>query len=135
MSDDVPAAATVLVVDDDAACRALLRDSLLREGFQVVEEARGDAALARAERERPDVVVLDDHMPGRRGLDLLDPLRRRWPGVPIVLMSAFGARETAERALGLGAARYLPKPFRIADFVAEIRRLSTQARKEGSPTP
>ncbi len=132
MSDDT--AATVLIVDDDPACRALLRDSLVRVGFRVVEASRGDDALATVERHRPDVVILDNHMPGGDGLDLLGPLRGRWPGVPVVLMSAFGDRRTAERAVALGAARYLDKPFRIAEFVAEIRRLCT-VRGEATSLP
>lgn len=120
---------TVLVVDDDEAWRAALKDSLEREGFHVVAVARSEWTLPAIELYRPAVVVLDNLMPGPMiGLDLLPSLRRRWPALPIVMMTAFGGRGTAEEALRQGATVYLDKPFRVADLVGEIHRLI-----EGAP--
>ena len=61
-------------------------------------------------------------MPGAQiGLDLLPAMRRRWPDLPIVMMTAFGGRVTADEALRRGATVYFDKPFRLADLVDEIR--------------
>jgi CheY-like chemotaxis protein len=114
---------TILVVDDDADWRALLRESLEEAGFEVLEESRGDRALRTVERHQPDVVVLDHHMPGLNGLELIAFLHQRWPALPVVLTSSFGDPGTIERARGLGA-RYLDKPFTITTLVNEIARLS-----------
>jgi DNA-binding response OmpR family regulator len=114
---------TVLVADDDAEWRTLLRYSLEQAGFQVLEASRGDSALTLAERQPPDVVVLDHEMPGLNGLDVITGLRRRWPTLPIVLTSAFGDPRIVEQAMGRGASRYLDKPFHLAALVAEILTL------------
>jgi CheY-like chemotaxis protein len=116
--------ATVLVIDDDAEWRSLLREALGQVGYRVLETARGDLALAAVERDRPDVLVLDHHMPGLDGLDLIAALRRRWPILPVVLTSAFGDPLIAERALRYQATRYLDKPFHITSLIAEISALA-----------
>jgi DNA-binding response OmpR family regulator len=119
-SDDL---STILVVDDDPDWRALLRESLERAGFRVFEESRGDRALRAVERRRPDVVVLDHHMPGIDGLEVTAFLHERWPALPVVLTSSFGDPRLVERARGLGAL-YLDKPFQIAALVCEVTRLA-----------
>jgi two-component system, response regulator FlrC len=114
----------VLVVDDDEAWRAALKDSLEHEGLHVVAVARAEWTLPAIELYRPAVVVIDNVMPGPMlGIELLPALRRRWPQLPIVMMTAFGGRGTAEEALRQGATAYFDKPFRVADLVGEIRRL------------
>jgi len=115
---------TLLVVDDDEAWRAALKDSLDAEGFRVIVLARAEWAMSAIELHRPDLVVLDNQMPGQYlGLELLPLLRHRWPGLPIIVVSAFGGPYTAGQAERLGAASYLDKPFRIAELVSQIRRL------------
>jgi DNA-binding NtrC family response regulator len=121
---EVRARPTVLVVDDDEAWRAALKDSLEREGFHVVAVARSEWTLPAIELYRPAVVVIDNIMPGPTiGLDLLPALRRRWPNLPIVMMTAFGGRGTEDEALRQGATAYFDKPFRVADLAGEIHRL------------
>jgi two-component system response regulator AtoC len=117
---------TVLVVDDDGDWRMLLREWLEGAGFQVLEETRGDSALSSIERHRPDVVVLDHHMPGLNGLDLVAVLHRQWPGLPLVLTSAFGDPGLIARARRLGASRYLDKAGDIETLVTEIVALSAR---------
>lgn len=118
----------VVVADDDAEWRVLLRYSLEQAGFQVLEASRGDVALVMVERQRPDVIVLDHHMPGLNGLDVIAVLHRRWPTLPIVLMSAFADPRIAEQALGLGASRYLDKPFHMVALVTELLTLLRSKR-------
>lgn len=121
-SQAVPAGPLILILDDDDAWRAALKDSLEREGFTVVGIARSEWILPALDLYRPALVVLDNLMPGPLvGLELLPTLRGRWPSLPIIMMTAFGGRSTADRALALGADGYFDKPFRIAELIQEIR--------------
>ena len=123
---------TVLVVDDDDAWRAALKDSLEREGFHVIAVARSEWTLPAIELYRPAVLVLDNVMPGPTlGLDLLPTLHRRWPGLPIVMMTAFGGLGTADEALRQGATAYFDKPFRVSDLAEEIHRLARRTARSG----
>jgi len=115
--------ATILIVDDDAEWRNVLRLALEGAAFHVIEVPHGDLALVAVEQHAPDVVVLDHHMPGLDGLSLIGLLRRRWPTLPLVLTSAFCDPVTVERALRAGATRYLDKPFRLRALLAEIEAL------------
>ena len=108
--------ARVLVVDDDAEMRTLLRRTLEFDGHQVMERDRGTHVLA-ALREAPfDLIILDKEMPGITGFDLLPLLHREFPGLPVLLVTAFGGRRVESSALRLGAASYLEKPFRLSQL-------------------
>jgi two-component system, response regulator FlrC len=108
--------ARVLVVDDDAEMRTLLRRTLEFEGHHVTERDRGTHVLA-ALREVPfDLIILDKEMPGMTGFDLLPLLRREFPGVPVLLVTAFGGHRIESSAIRLGAASYLEKPFRLSQL-------------------
>jgi DNA-binding NtrC family response regulator len=116
---------TVLLIEDDEAMRALLRDVLERAGHRVIERPDGAGVMALAEGERFDAVVLDKEMPGPDGLDLLSFLRARLPRVPVILVTAFGGPAVAAEAVRRGACRYLEKPFRmdaVLDALAEAAR-------------
>jgi DNA-binding NtrC family response regulator len=104
----------VLIIEDDSAMRAVLRDVLELEGYRVTERADGGDLPALAEREHFDAVILDKEIPGCNGLDLLALLRRRRPAVPVIFVTAFGGRGVADEAARRGAFSYLEKPFRIA---------------------
>lgn len=123
----------VLVVDDDEEMRRLLRRSLESDGHDVTERDRGADAL-RTLRERAfDLVILDNRMPGLTGLDLLPMLRREFPRVPVLLVTAFGGRQVASSALRLGAASYLEKPFRLGQLRDAITGL-VSGRSDESAT-
>jgi CheY-like chemotaxis protein len=111
-----PAALRVLVVDDDDEMRRLLRRSLESDGHRVTEQDRGAEALATLREGTFDLVILDNRMPGLSGLDLLPMLRREFPNLPVLLVTAFGGRQVAASALRLGAASYLEKPFRLGQL-------------------
>ena len=119
-----PTAGTVLVVDDDPASRQLVNRMLSKEGFRVLEAANGEAALALARAERPDVITLDVLMPGLDGWGVLAALKgdAALSGIPVVMLSV-----TDERHLGfsLGAAEYLTKPVeraQLSTVLAKYRR-------------
>ena len=115
----------VLVVDDDPGMRAILREFLAREGFEVAEEPSAERALAvLATQHHPEVVILDNQMPGLKGVDALALVRSRWPGLPVMLITAFGGPRVEEQARRLGAACYVEKPFRVSELIVQLKRLT-----------
>jgi DNA-binding NtrC family response regulator len=120
----------VMIVDDDAEMRALLRDALEREGHRVREHPAGDQLIPLVEEWKPDAVVLDKEMVGSSGLDLLQDIRRRHPGTPVVLVTAFGGAEVEAEALRLGAAYYMDKPFRVSRLLEVLRSVAGQAGRK-----
>src|SRR6185369_4581210 len=104
----------VLIVDDEeAVCWALDR-ALRREGHEVAVAASAEQALAQVGRRRPDAILLDIRLPGMDGLTALGLLRDRLPGVPVIVVTAFGNLDTAVKAVEGGAFEYLTKPFDLS---------------------
>jgi DNA-binding NtrC family response regulator len=128
----VPSPLRVLVVDDDEEMRSLLRRSLEFDGHQVTERDRGTQVLKTLRDEMFDLVILDNRMPGLNGLELLPTLRREFPQVPVLLVTAFGGRQVASSALRLGAASYLEKPFRLGQLRDAIAGLIAGRGHEAS---
>lgn len=113
----------ILTVDDDAVTCELLCEVFTREGFGAEFANSGEAALAAVSRQCPDLLLSDIRMKTRLdGLSLLEIVRREYPAVPVVLMTAFGSIETAVRAVKEGAFDYISKPFNIDELVAIVRR-------------
>jgi len=127
--------ARILVVDDEADIRGLVKDILSEEGYEV--EVAGDAAQARTSRDRhqPDLVLLDIWMPGTDGITLL----REWQasvadGCPVVMMSGHGTVETAVEATRLGAVDFVEKPLSIAKLLRTVERALDGGRKRQAAT-
>ncbi|MFM7627813.1 MAG: sigma-54-dependent transcriptional regulator [Gammaproteobacteria bacterium] len=123
-------AARILVVDDEADIRGLVKEILSEEGYEV--EVAGDAAQARTSRDRhqPDLVLLDIWMPGTDGITLL----REWQasvadGCPVVMMSGHGTVETAVEATRLGAVDFVEKPLSIAKLLRTVERALVGGRQ------
>jgi DNA-binding NtrC family response regulator len=114
----------VLVIEDDGAMRALLRDAAERAGHRVIERPDGTDIEALVARESFDAVILDKEMPGPSGLDILSFLRTRLPAVPVILVTAFGGLAIAEEAARRGAYSYLEKPFRMATVLDTLAAIS-----------
>jgi two-component system, OmpR family, response regulator MprA len=119
----VAAVERVLVVDDDAPVRRMLERALGAEGFAVRAAADGGAALALAEQEVPDVVVLDVAMPGMDGLDVCRRMRAKGMRSGILMLTARDAVPDRVSGLEAGADDYLVKPFALEELVARIRAL------------
>lgn len=117
----------VVIVDDDTAWLADLETWLGHEGFQVVGISRGEWVLEAVDFHEPDVVVVDLQLPGVDGLTILGQLRRRWPTLPVIVMTAFGGADIQERVRRLGAAAYFDKPFRLESLVVAIRTFDRRA--------
>lgn len=113
-------AARVLVVDDDTAIRRLLRNTLERAGYTVVEAINGREALAQAAAEQPGAVLLDLGLPDRDGLSLI-PLLRAGSNRVVLVVSARDATDEKVSALDLGADDYVTKPFDTEELLARLR--------------
>ena len=117
---------TVLIVEDELKIARLVRDYLEQAGFAVFQAADGQAALAVARAERPDMIVLDLGLPGMDGLDVTRRLRQT-SSVPIIMLTA--RVEETDRIVGLelGADDYITKPFSPKELVARIRAVLRRA--------
>jgi DNA-binding NtrC family response regulator len=120
------ARAQLLVVEDDAAMRELLIETLSEEGYLVEGAPGGRAGVSRVRQAGIDLVITDVKMPDMDGLDLLAEIRAQGaPSVPpphVVVVTAFGSIETAKRALKLGAHDYITKPFEIDDLLVAVEK-------------
>lgn len=114
----------ILVVDDDPAVRGLVRDTLLGEGFVVVEAEGGDHALRLLATEAFAGVVLDRTMPGLDGIEVLHWIRRTAATamLPVLLVTGLDGPSEVVEGLDLGADDYLVKPFEPSELVARLRR-------------
>ena len=113
-------AGRVLVVDDDAAIRTVVREALRRAGH-VVETVGTIADMRRALVDfAPDVLVSDVMLPDGDGLDLVPDMLRRHPGLPVIILSARNTLATAVRATEQGAFDYLPKPFDLEELARAV---------------
>ena len=112
--------AKILIVDDDAAIRRLLRNTLTRAGYDVVEAADARGALRQAAAEHPDAVLLDLGLPDRDGLSIVPLLHAQGDAV-ILVVSAREAVEEKVAALDLGADDYVTKPFDTDELLARLR--------------
>jgi DNA-binding response OmpR family regulator len=123
----LPDAVNLLLVDDDTALAAMLRELLELQGFQVATVSDGETALARIGEMPPDLVILDVMLPGISGFEVLRRLREEHD-LPVVMLTARG--EESERIIGLlgGADDYLPKPFNPLELAARIQAVLKRAR-------
>ncbi|SEM99598.1 two-component system, OmpR family, KDP operon response regulator KdpE [Sphingomonas gellani] len=112
--------AKILVVDDDAAIRRLLRNTLVQAGYAVVEAADGKGALRQYAAEHPDGVLLDLGLPDRDGLGLV-PLLRKDGDAVVLVVSARDAVDEKVAALDLGADDFVTKPFDTDELLARLR--------------
>jgi two-component system OmpR family response regulator len=117
----------VLVVDDDAEIRALLREYLQKQDYRVTAVGDGKGMRAAMEASRPDVIVLDLMMPGEDGLTLCRDLRAR-SDVPIIMLTARGDETDRIVGLEMGADDYLAKPFNPRELLARIKSVLRRAR-------
>jgi DNA-binding response OmpR family regulator len=119
--------ARILVVEDDPAILAGLREKLRMEGHAVVAAEDGEAALRALADEPFDLVVLDLMLPKLDGLSVLRRIRKRSAALPVLILSAKGSEEEKVDDLRAGADDYLAKPFGLKELVARIDALLRRA--------
>lgn len=110
----------VLVIDDETQIRRLLRLSLERNGYQVVEASTGGEGIDRAIESQPDLVLLDLGLPDMDGVTVLRRIRE-WSQAPVLVVSVRGREEDKIKALDSGANDYIVKPFGTGELMARLR--------------
>src|SRR5437588_3729218 len=118
----------ILVIDDESAIRDSLRMTLEYEGYDYAAAATGQEGLALAERETPDLVVLDVKMPGMDGLEVHDRLRGMNETLPVIVITGHGTSNTAVEATKKGAFDFIEKPFATDRVLVSLRNALDQRR-------
>ena len=120
MADKAPSRGEIFVVDDDPAVRDTLSMVLTAGGYQVICFADGAALLAIARTRAPACILLDVHIPGKSGLDILKELHGEDYPAPIFMISGQGDIAMAVSAIKNGALDFIEKPFRGSEIVARL---------------
>ena len=111
---------TILVVDDDQPILLLMQNLLREFGFETVVAATGDEALGHARAKQPALVLLDKHMPGMAGAEVIRELRQEFKELPILILSGDPVSKAELKTLGANGA--VQKPFDIPALIAQIRK-------------
>ncbi|MBM2577610.1 response regulator [Jannaschia sp. Os4] len=115
----------VLLIEDEENIATAIRFVLGRAGWHVAAHHDGTTAPAAVARHAPDVVVLDVMLPGRSGFDVLQEVRRGpHADVPVLMLTAKGQAKDRDRAMALGATRFMTKPFSNAELAEAVRDLA-----------
>ena len=116
---------TVLVADDKPTGRELVRTVLEKSGYTVIEASDGLEAVKFARERKPDLIILDLHMPGLDGFGVIQQLRAdaEFARTPIMALTASAMQGDRERALSIGFTGYITKPIRLGALRGEVERL------------
>jgi two-component system chemotaxis response regulator CheY len=118
----VPMSKTVLVVDDAAFMRMMIRDILAREGYVIHEAVNGRDAVEKYAEIQPDVVTMDITMPEMSGLEALRLIREQDPAARVLVVSAMGQQKMIVEALEYGAMDFLVKPFQPTKVLETVKK-------------
>lgn len=113
---------TILVVDDAAFMRMMIRDILAKEGYSIREAVNGRDAVEKFEALRPDLVTLDVTMPEMDGIGALAAIRAIDPSASVLMVSAMGQQTLIDEALEAGATDYLIKPFQPTKVLETVKK-------------
>jgi two-component system response regulator AtoC len=114
---------TLLVADDDASIRSLLKQLLSDEGFNVLEASTGIEVVDKVKESSPDLVIMDVRMPELDGIEALSRVKATNPKTAVLIMTAFGSSNAAIRAMELGAFDYITKPFELDKISHSVKRV------------
>jgi len=118
----------VLVVDDETDFTTLFAKRFSKRGMEVATAASGREGLDWLASHEADVVVLDVMMPGMDGIETLKEIKKRHPGVEVVMLTGHGSVDSGLKGLSLGAFDYVMKPFEIEDMIERITKACDRAR-------
>jgi DNA-binding NtrC family response regulator len=114
--------ASVLLVDDDSAFRHVMSGELRRLGHEVATAASGEEAVARMERQEPEIVLLDLRLPGMDGLATLKAIRARNPTIEVIMLTGHGSIDSAIESIREGAFDYVTKPCPLDEIQIRVQR-------------
>lgn len=121
----------ILVVEDDSEMRSLLTDELSDEGYAVTQATDGADASLRVEREAFDLIITDMKMPKMGGLEFLSVVEKSRPGMPVIMITAFGDWPSYVEAYDKGAVDYISKPFKMLDLKNAVKKALNKAGSDG----
>jgi len=127
--------ARILIVDDDPTLLRLLSMRLHYEGHTTIEADSGTAALAKLDLELPNIMITDLRMPGMDGLQLFEAVHRRFPLLPVLMLTANGTIPDAVHAMQRGVFGYITKPFEGVDLMREVDRALEVSSALGADMP
>lgn len=113
---------SILIADDDPGMRSLMSDELKEEGYRVIQVSDGLEVLHCLSEASPDLIITDLRMP-HGGMDVVARIKAVVPQTPVILMTAFGDKETESLAYKWGASAYFNKPVRMADLKEAVKNL------------
>jgi two-component system cell cycle response regulator DivK len=118
-------AKTILYVEDNDLNRKIVRDLLRRTSYRLIEAADGEAGVAMALEQRPDLILMDLQLPKVSGLDAVRALRKapEMADTPIIAITSFALSGDQQKAKDAGASAYLAKPYSPFDLLEMIRKL------------
>jgi DNA-binding NtrC family response regulator len=125
-----PPAGSVLIIDDEVEIRESLETLLGLEGYAVESAANGESGLAQLGERSFDLVLLDLALPDRNGMELLTEIRSLDPQLAIIMITAYGTVENAVRAMQVGAANFIQKPWDNEKLLADVRAAIARRRAE-----
>lgn len=115
-------AVSILIADDDPGMRSLMSDELKEEGYRVIQVSDGLEVLHCLSEASPDLIITDLRMP-HGGMDVVARIKAVVPQTPVILMTAFGDKETESLAYKWGASAYFNKPVRMAELKEAVKNL------------
>jgi two-component system KDP operon response regulator KdpE len=113
-------ATRILIVDDEPQIRRFLKTSLAAQGYEVLEAETGEAALASAAHDKPELMILDLGLPDLDGIEVIERVRET-SALPIIVLSSRDDEHIKVKALDLGADDYITKPFGMEELTARVR--------------
>ena len=119
----------IMIVDDEAGVRDLLRDTLKIAGFETIEADNGMSALTVLRSNEPDLIIIDINMPLMDGFELVERLRATQDLVPVLMLTARGDQQDISRGLKLGADDYVIKPFGLEELILRVRAIIRRSKK------
>jgi CheY-like chemotaxis protein len=127
-------AVKILSVDDSKTVRIIIRNAFKRFDCEILEAAHGVEGLEKA-KSKPDLILLDITMPIMDGIEMLSKLHAdpALTGIPVVMLTAEGQKNTAEQAIALGSRGYLMKPFSNDALIQQVSKIVTLQEKPAAP--
>lgn len=120
----------VWIVDDDRSIRWVLEKALQKADIPCKTFSEAESVLQALKKEQPALILSDIHMPGKSGLEMLSEIKKNYPKLPIIIMTAYSDLDSAVASFQGGAFEYLPKPFDIEKAIELVRRATEESEQE-----